>query len=94
MGNIDAADLNPTARALRSKRSRSRSPLWCLKLSIRRGYESRDAGALLWPFFSEGGGGTGLGLSMVYGTMQRHGGSIEVDSVPRQGTTMRLCFRL
>lgn len=45
------------------------------------------------PFFStKGAEGTGLGLSMVYGIMQRHGGSIEVDSVPRQGTTMRLCF--
>jgi len=29
---------------------------------------------------------------MVYGTVQRHGGDIEIDSAPGQGTTMRLMF--
>lgn len=48
----------------------------------------------LEPFFTtKGDRGTGLGLAMVYGTMQRHGGGIEIDSVPRQGTTVRLRFR-
>lgn len=48
----------------------------------------------LEPFFTtKGDRGTGLGLAMVYGTMQRHGGGIEIDSVPGQGTTVRLRFR-
>lgn len=45
------------------------------------------------PFFStKGQSGTGLGLAMVYGTMQRHEGTLEVDSAPGKGTTVRLIF--
>jgi len=47
----------------------------------------------LEPFFTtKGERGTGLGLAMVYGTMKRHGGDIEIQSAPAQGTTVRLSF--
>jgi signal transduction histidine kinase/ActR/RegA family two-component response regulator/HAMP domain-containing protein len=47
----------------------------------------------LEPFFTtKGERGTGLGLAMVYGTIQRHGAEIEIDSAPGRGTTMRLLF--
>jgi PAS domain S-box-containing protein len=44
------------------------------------------------PFFTTKppGKGTGLGLSIVYGVMQRHGGSIEVDCPPGGGTTFTI----
>jgi len=47
----------------------------------------------LEPFFTtKGERGTGLGLAMVYGIVQRHGAEIEIDSAPGRGTTVRLLF--
>jgi len=47
----------------------------------------------LEPFFStKGKRGTGLGLAMVYGAVQRHEGAIEIESRPNQGSTFRLIF--
>jgi len=47
----------------------------------------------LEPFFTtKGERGTGLGLAMVYGVMQRHGGDLDVESRPGFGTTVRLTF--
>jgi CheY-like chemotaxis protein len=47
----------------------------------------------LEPFFTtKGERGTGLGLAMVFGMIQRHGGELEIDSELGHGTTMRLSF--
>jgi signal transduction histidine kinase/CheY-like chemotaxis protein len=47
----------------------------------------------LEPFYTtKGERGTGLGLAMVYGMVQRHSAELEIDSVPGQGTTVRLNF--
>jgi len=44
-------------------------------------------------YFSTKEHGSGIGLSLVYRTVQLHDGHIEVQSVPGHGTTFRLRFR-
>jgi signal transduction histidine kinase/ActR/RegA family two-component response regulator len=47
----------------------------------------------LEPFYTtKGERGTGLGLAMVYGMIQRHSAELEIESVAGQGTTVRLSF--
>jgi CheY-like chemotaxis protein len=47
----------------------------------------------LEPFFTtKGERGTDLGLAMVYGAVQRHGGEMEIESELGRGTTVRLVF--
>ena len=49
----------------------------------------------LEPFFTtKGERGTGMGLAMVYGMIERHSADLEIDSAPGQGTTVRLIFPL
>jgi len=45
----------------------------------------------LEPFFTtKGERGTGMGMAMVYGTVKRHGGRLEIESTVGQGTTVRI----
>lgn len=47
----------------------------------------------LEPFFTtKGPRGTGMGLAMVYGVVQRHGADISILSEPGAGTAVRLAF--
>jgi PAS domain S-box-containing protein len=47
------------------------------------------------PFFTtkEVGKGTGLGLSMVYGMARQSGGAARIESIPGEGTSVKLYFR-
>lgn len=57
------------------------------------GMDEETKRSCLEPFFTtKGERGTGLGLAMVYGVMQRHGAGLEIDSALGQGTTARLIF--
>jgi len=44
------------------------------------------------PFFTTKDNGTGLGLSVVYGVMQNHGGFVNLESEEGRGTTFSLFF--
>lgn len=53
------------------------------------GINPEDVNRIFDPFFTTKpvGEGTGLGLSIIYGIIQKHGGGINVESVPGKGTT-------
>jgi two-component system NtrC family sensor kinase len=59
-----------------------------------KGIDPKDIGRIFDPFFTtkKVGAGTGLGLSIVYGIVEKHRGSIAVQSRPGEGT--RFIIRL
>lgn len=59
------------------------------------GMDEETCRRCLEPFFTtKGERGTGLGLAMVYGAMQRNNGAVEVQSTLGKGTRVRLRFEL
>ena len=58
------------------------------------GIPEENRNQIFLPFYTtkDYGKGTGLGLSIVARIVHEHGGRIEVDSVPGQGTTFRMSF--
>lgn len=72
------------------------APIKCVRVEVRdtgTGMSEEVQRKCLEPFFTtKGQRGTGLGLAMVYGMIQRHEAEIEIESEPEKGTTMRLTF--
>lgn len=60
------------------------------------GIPSEHLARIYDPFFTTkaDGRGTGLGLSVTYGIVQEHGGTLTCDSDPQQGTRFRLVLPL
>lgn len=58
------------------------------------GIDKEDLPHIFEPFFTtkDEGYGVGLGLSTVYGIMERHNGAVLVESAPRKGTQFILEF--
>ena len=51
------------------------------------GIQEKDLDRLFEPFFTTKASGSGLGLSIVRGTVQKHGGLVRVRTAPGAGTT-------
>ncbi|MBN2051402.1 MAG: response regulator [Spirochaetales bacterium] len=58
-----------------------------------KGMNEEQRRRCLEPFYTtKGENGSGLGLAMVTGTMQRHKGEVQIYSLPEEGTAVRLLF--
>ncbi len=71
--------------------------LACLSISDNGcGIPEHEMEKIFEPFYTtkEVGRGTGLGLSMAYGSVESHGGGIEVESQPGEGTSFHLFLPL
>jgi two-component system, NtrC family, sensor kinase len=56
------------------------------------GIPADEVSKIFDPFFTTKRTGTGLGLSVTYGIIQEHGGTIDVQCRPGAGTTFTLSF--
>jgi signal transduction histidine kinase/ActR/RegA family two-component response regulator len=91
---FNAVDAMPVSGVLSIHTSprTSREDLACVAVADTGvGMDEATRARCLEPFFTtKGERGTGMGLAMVYGMVQRHGGEIEVESATGAGTTVRL----
>jgi nitrogen-specific signal transduction histidine kinase len=68
-----------------------------LRVTIRddgEGIREEDIAHVFDPFFTTKDYGTGLGLSVVHGIIQEHGGQIEVESKLKKGTAFHILLPL
>lgn len=66
---------------------------WVEVIDTGVGMDDETRRRCLEPFFTtKGERGTGLGLAMVYGVVQRHGADVEIDSAAGSGTAVRIRF--
>lgn len=91
---FNAVDAMPEGGALVLRSRASGSEQVCIEVcDTGLGMDEATRARCLEPFFTtKGERGTGLGLAMVYGMVQRHGGSVGVESELGRGTTIRLSF--
>jgi signal transduction histidine kinase len=93
---INALHAMPNGGVLRISLSWADAHLQLAISDTGHGIATDDLAKIFNPFFTtkEVGKGTGLGLTVVHGIVQEHGGSIEVDSQPGRGTTFTISLPL
>ena len=94
---VNARDAMPTGGtiALETSNLDGRGTGSYVALTVRdtgHGMDDATRAQAFEPFFTTKGGtgGTGLGLSMVYGIVQQSGGQISVESAPGRGSSFRI----
>jgi len=77
--------------------TKSKTEQACISVSDNgHGIDGDHINDIFEPFFTQKdvGKGTGLGLAMVKGTIESHGGIIDVESIVGEGTTFSFCLPL
>ncbi|MDD8017827.1 MAG: ATP-binding protein [Bacteroidota bacterium] len=90
---INAVEAMPNGGELTIKALNSNHPAIIIKIcDTGTGIRDEDLPHIFEPFYTtkHEGKGTGLGLAVVYGIVERHRGRISVDSVVNHGTTFTM----
>ncbi|MEY2584835.1 MAG: hypothetical protein QOD80_861 [Verrucomicrobiota bacterium] len=88
---FNAADAMPGAGVITFRTRRQGSDVIAEVSDTGAGMTAEVRERCLEPFFStKGDQGTGLGLAMVFGIIKRHQGTLEIESEPGKGTTVRI----
>jgi two-component system NtrC family sensor kinase len=93
---VNAVEAMPDGGLLRvtARQESGKQPLTMTVSDTGSGIADEDLQHIFEPFFTtkKEGKGVGLGLSVVYGIVERHGGSIRVESRLNQGTSFIITF--
>ena len=92
IGNASEAMVGGGVLTMEAKRSTEGRTMEIKISDTGCGIPKNDLKSIFEPFFTtkEEGKGVGLGLSVVYGIVTRHRGTIEVESEPGEGTTFTI----
>jgi len=90
----NAREAMPTGGQIRIETGPAERPGWVrlLVADTGPGIPAEEVSKIFDPFFTTKRTGTGLGLSVTYGIIQEHGGTVDVQSRPGAGTTFILSF--
>jgi signal transduction histidine kinase len=90
----NAREAMPGGGQIRLRTEKAERPGW-VRLRVADtgvGIATDELSKVFDPFFTTKRTGTGLGLSVSYGIIQEHGGTVDVQSQPGAGTTFVISF--
>jgi PAS domain S-box-containing protein len=90
----NAREAMPDGGQIRLETTAAERPGWIrlLVADTGAGIPAEDISKVFDPFYTTKRTGTGLGLSVSYGIIQEHGGTVDVQSKPDAGTTFIISF--
>lgn len=90
---INALDAMPSGGRLTVRTAIDANHVVCAVIDSGCGMSETTRGKIFEPFFTtKTDKGSGLGLSVTYGIISRHGGTVDVESGPGEGTSVTICL--
>jgi len=82
----NAAQASPAGGVVTVKTQREKNAVWISVIDRGSGIDKKNLESIFNPFFTTKAEGVGLGLAVVSKIVEEHGGEINVDSTPGEGS--------